>query len=1675
MPPQPSEQPPPPPKVPLDHEDTTLGNTLPYRYNPPNSFSGGSHKHDSEGSVSSVESSKKPRFDPHKTYKSYENKHLSSQKEDQGPSIPMPQFSNFDIKTALPGPAHGDAIDKNIGVAGGRLQNPASYTNQDRRSASATDVSSCRPAASTPESQQTSYTSYKDSEAQAERKPVDEQGNDSFYWHSGRSSSEGEDERSHVTKTAAPGTSRETAQPAVEHEAHGLPTRSTSLSPVPPVTYGASALGLGGPSDWEYFGDYEAEEIDDEDLYIYKPRAELPADYSQVDSLKSISQPQISRIEKSTKERSSAEFRPQTPPPLDQIGEDDIVLESKWSPSTTTPTTPHANSSRPVTVTTEPLPSEDHRPDLEEAIRAWSDAPHIGRSSSAHSTSRLSQRHFHKDHNPAEASLASTPGENVLGIYAAPKDAPPLPKLPDSIDRLSANDHIESTTQSFKDRVIPDLPKDDVTNEQSQDLEKKMEVINPTVKTAETADLASKSSVKIDKTDTEVAFEGTEAVKSIACAKESKKNNMSESNDALKVGSTLQKPRTKITYQSSEALSTEVKVGNSQGKTEDEFSDALCEEVVVEKNQPLADAVTGHLQANRIVPDLSSTMSDTTDALSTGQKCLEPTVKAYYSPTDNPSMSGNTPRIWPDRIFSPESDFARKRSMFESPSDTKPYATPITRKPLKEIRQLAEPNISVSVNETNHISTMKVQSEAIDQKEESLQLTGEKSAIEKPLNKNDDLQRYENSNNFVNNENLMKTNEYPAKILDPTSTSEKEDERSRSTTQQVELRTALIEHSENLPKDKPNRNSHRLSTTSIEELSSKELKDQTAKYYGTSVGERFAPTEGVEIASKEATSFVSKDHAPKTVVKAAEGQEQSEENDHSAKADDLAEVATPRIDVQLSLATTSLDEKTQSRGDLVNDPYADLDPWGKASLNRFAAMLREEARSESNKDKLNIFNVFASRESRLRVVLYGSEDELIFPQKLGGTFSGGIHEMSSEKQKLLHLGKAGSKKKVVQKSNTISTRRSTKELPPLPSNRDSVINLPTNNLTPLVVDSDSKPASSGGLPSHAADSQEYSPGGRPIVERPQRTSEETGKPQLKETLKIELQNGKAIGILQANKHADATDAKNAADEQKPPDSRPRPNKSGSEVNNYLTNRRSVYRPFATQTMESLENAITFGREPSSEIGAPPIPALVAPTSQYNSAGPERNLVSEVPIQKKIASGKAISNQQQLDLRRFVDADFDPLVMVLPESEAVLEESTQFADIQNLMEAIPDDFSFIHVSVVAWDANVKNRREENERQRHARQIESEQRIDALFDDHEIGYGDIGELEGEFKQSEAARKAEEDRYEYQIFIEDVFNLVWSRLHYELDQLIPHYERYSTLMDEALAGKEMFEQARNGLALAPTMTAFLGLHQKLEIRHQKAFEAVLERDRRLKKTEISPWYTLSNIPKVKQLKRQFEDAEKNAIIEYCQQRNQRANRLMDVLDHNTLRGVGCNQDYMEAIMKAVRRIASGRAFASVPGPTGPTEGIELVQKAKAITGLLASSSEQIVQTFHVADMLLNSADYEVSVAKAKMTKADMAELAKLKEERAKEDQKLMRDLEHRLALIREDSRRTNDEIVKLILFLGVHNGKAVNAQPVPSTLGLQHQESGVSAQDPDHEARIQKALEEATKRNAEQDGHE
>lgn len=1384
--------------------------------------------------------------------------------------------------------------------------------HQDGHSISTTDLSSNTAGKSTPESQQTSDTSYRESGDQIEQSRHDQEGDDSFYWHSGRSSSGAEEEHSQSSSPAVtPGQSRvetrslTTNSTVLPRQHLDLPVRSTSLSLSNPASYGASALGFGGPSDWEYFGDYEAEEIDDEELYSRpRPRdsvsategsAELPADPPFA---RYMQQPPQSEL------HTSGPMTRKTPRMPEELldrqqaatsSQEHILGTSKSSVGSNYATKPTPESEQSPTA---PLPlSGDHvapssmspeqRPDLDEVIRAWSEAPFVGKLRDDAPSFQGTENNYDEPPEVTEASLASTPRERMFGVDVILKNAPSLPRMPASIDQAK---RLEDQTQHR----------------------------------------SNSRTAHSDHRSTPQSFAEQELTDSLFKQSKPVPENPSKTSETVLVDDEL----SSLDQQKHDALTRDAE--SSSGNS----------------------LVISHLQ--------------------------------YTIPTEPVTASDLSPR-----------HPASVELLGESTEDTALAQHKIPQMGRPQTVQAGSP-LETAQKTTHDVARGSPEKAMIGRRRTSLQ-----PFIQDVVGKL--------SSAHLNDDPPI------GHAVDP------------PTRKPIPLwhGSAQIVRSESLQEITPSGLSE-----SMEDLVQEERIEKSKRLDHAEPSQRRSLEK-----SKTSQADVAVDYLPTT----------AEVNEANVIIEQLpGKVGAVEERQQLGAPVAPIIEPSQSselsrKTDKANDPYADLEPWGKASLNRFVAMLREEARAESNKDKLNIFNVFTSRESRLRVVLYGTEDELITPQRQVELQK--EHPSKREATKDMRMeakpedrkspDESGFVKQAVQSTNNMNLHRSLKALPALPSNRDSVTGLPDNALAPLVTHCSLKLAADGEslTVETPMDRPQYNPGDRPTIARLSRESEQG-----------EL-DASAEAVAGANANHPRSFAAPAAlgfedaEPQKPAYTPLKYREPRSEVNNYLANRKSVVRPYATLTQGSLENGSTFGKRLDIDQAPTTNNSITAPTSQYNPNSPaEGDNASDVTVK-----AKNLATESQHDLRHFTKADFDPLLTVLPESEALVFESSRLHDLRQVMEAAPDDFSFIHQSVVAWDAKAKQQREENDRQRHARQMESEQRIDSLFDDHEIGYGDISELESEFKRSEAARKADEDRSEYQMFVSDVFDLVWTRLHYELDQLVPHYEQYSKAMNDTLAGKDMFDGSSESLALAPTMSAFLGLHQKLEIRHQKAFEAVLERDRRLKKTEISPWYTLSNIAKVKQLEKQFEDAEKKAIIEYCEQRDARANRLMDVLDQNTLRGVGANQDYMEAIMRAVRRIASGRAFASVAGSNEPTAGMEEVEKAKAIAALLATSSEQIVQTFHVADMLLNSADYEVSVAKAKIAKADMAALTILKEERAKEDQKLMRDLEHRLALIREDTRRTNDEIVKLMLFLGIQNGRADSGCTSADRVGIGSSECG------------------------------
>ena len=777
----------------------------------------------------------------------------------------------------------------------------------------------------------------------------------------------------------------------------------------------------------------------------------------------------------------------------------------------------------------------------------------------------------------------------------------------------------------------------------------------------------------------------------------------------------------------------------------------------------------------------------------------------------------------------------------------------------------------------------------------------------------------------------------------------------------------------------------------------------------------------------------------------------------------------------------------------VADPYVDLDAWAKASLNRYVAMLREEARATTDQEKYKIFVNFTNRESRLRAVLYEGETDFLYE----GETDPGVRDLKPASHALANdVGEPCPAPTLTKEQAMQSAVGKTVPSPKGGDSRAKSAASPSAQI-PTETDATTEHTSTEDtrMTVESADILQYSPGGRPIVVGTANTATHhdvqlASAPRRKTPKIVPVQNA----LADANEaHSPGSDApmvvgSEVDDREKqaqtlksitmPPSGYPgiqryiSPPPAGPDRHVYTpfrhrdgisesadrsTSRQSAYRPYSALRLGSFDGGI----ENAGPLETKPRETLDSPSVTKKEAGEMLNgnaTSNSVPDVLGVGPRKtSLDTSPQVQTPNMNGLVLVSLETVLPKHSTSGSDPPPLRNLKQAADAVLDDFSFIHKTVVAWDTEAKRLRDRHDKARHSRQVESEERINALFDEHEIVYGDISDLEAEFKRSEANVKADENRAEFETFSNDVFKVVWTRLHYEINQLTPQYNGCTQLLEDALAGKDMFEDVNSRPALAPVMELSLALHQRLEVRYQKAFEAVLERDRRFKKSQIAPLYALGSVTEVNQLEKTFEDAERKAILDHCRKRNKRANNLMDVLDQNTLRGVGANQDYMEAIMQAVRRIAHDTTSDPSRYPDNPEALQKGVVQARSVASALARSSEQIVQTFHVADKLLYCADYEVSVAEGRLAHADAAAFQQLREDKAKEDLKLVRDLEHRLALIRQDSKRTNDVIAKVLSIL--------------EDSGAPEQRSRRSdgPSDPVHEERIQKALEEAKRRNA------
>lgn len=683
------------------------------------------------------------------------------------------------------------------------------------------------------------------------------------------------------------------------------------------------------------------------------------------------------------------------------------------------------------------------------------------------------------------------------------------------------------------------------------------------------------------------------------------------------------------------------------------------------------------------------------------------------------------------------------------------------------------------------------------------------------------------------------------------------------------------------------------------------------------------------------------------------------------------------------------------------DPYEGLDPWSRSSLERYVKMLRQEAVAESDEERYKIFTTFVAKETKLREILYNIEpgkDGAGAPQSASSEPSAGQKPIGEVESGLIPLepGEHADKKRAQPFTITATT-------------------------------SDDMQDESGS----------YSPGGRPILSvqtLPQRSSS-LG---LHRSATVATQSARPVQTLKVPAAASHSPRPISVPPTSTANSRPmaplisnppqpvytpfRYTEGPQRGSDPLIVDRPAYQAYSALRQASAESgrmmsyapaptsrarAGTMGSSPARHEHDETFLGLIREKSVTYRGKRHPSTSAIPPLPESLRHGR--SGGAIGELRSLIPSPF-------PEDA----ESPWNAATRKDIEKYSDDFRYIPEAVENWERSAKERRAKLDKERIARQEESERHIDKLFNDKEIGYADINTLEEEFRQTEARRQLEEERQELDRFIAEVFDPMDKRLRDEITTLKAQYElAINQLGTESSRTKD---STADKYQMSHTMEIVIDIYQKLERRYQKRLDIGLDRERRRKKAERRPLVFLGDSPALKALDGEFDRMEKRNILEAAKERDERANRLMDAFDDAIMRVLGEHQTLLDDISAKVRRLDAKTIESS---GVSPSDVEQILRSVSALVRFIGANSESVLRSFGIADSTLNDADYSVSVAEARYSNADADVFRRLDEEKKKEDAKIKRDLDSKLDSVRKGPAEIGAKIDKLLEAMGKEPG--------------------------------------------------
>ncbi|KAJ4344774.1 uncharacterized protein N0V89_012518 [Didymosphaeria variabile] len=621
----------------------------------------------------------------------------------------------------------------------------------------------------------------------------------------------------------------------------------------------------------------------------------------------------------------------------------------------------------------------------------------------------------------------------------------------------------------------------------------------------------------------------------------------------------------------------------------------------------------------------------------------------------------------------------------------------------------------------------------------------------------------------------------------------------------------------------------------------------------------------------------------------------------------------------------------------------DLDPWYAGSLERYITMLRSEAQEVQVEDKINVFTGFLKAESSARGLDYHNAPP---PQPV-----------SQPPQENVQ--------------------------PPVVSHTDLTASTKASDLNVQVPPMD---------PLEEDDIQ-YSPGGRPIVQhRPTLKTEGFSRPH--QSFSVSSQS---TTVLTPTSSQDDSASKTPTSVQSPP-TEPQ---TQSQYKAYVPSNVTLTDPVLNMHRQSLSSttppvlnpALSYGTKKDEVFfGAPT--GTSSPSSRPNtgaSATPDVQVPAPLFTQHPLAiAAKSAPKANPVD----------KLIKLLPTKVGMPRPNPQLEALRKKLAEFPSDLPSLQAVTVPWEKSASLVRKKNDEARRKRQEESEQETDQLFNDHEISYADIAVIEDEFKEKESKLKADEDRNEYQSYVETVFDKVYGGLQQQIKYLMDLSRETEGLLSTAVSGVKSFEGS-DAATVEDCLKLLEDLFPEIEQRHDKVVEAVVQRDKRYKKTEIQPLYAAGNITKMRQVEKHFANAEKEAAQRARTEKADRVAEFVRMVEATVITAVGVEQQEIQEIITAVRDLPSS------------LDNEKLRARAKETVLALGDSSKALLMLLNDIEIDIGGSILEAELAEAK-SENQPEKVARLEKQILDREKELKEEIKRKEAVLDQD-RNEIDELAQ------------------------------------------------------------